>query len=84
MLRAIDLTKPVPNKKLILDLNQLVAWIKLVVVDTRSTFQVCHRMALILMLLASGGRIQNLTLLRIDRGNLLLEKDFVPLWTDFG
>lgn len=81
MLKAIEASRPVPNKKVIWDVNSLIAWMKEEMVDLNSIFQVSRRLALIL-LLASGRRLHDLTLLRIN--DMHMDEESVSLWPAFG
>lgn len=56
---------PPSRKKTIWDIAQLISWMENLSVNEDSIFEVSHHLAFIL-LLASGRRIHDLTLLRID------------------
>lgn len=56
---------------------------KTVAVDESSIFQVSRHLALIL-LLASGRRVHDLTLLRIGKDKMTLNEKSVTFWPDFG
>lgn len=83
MLKAVELSRPPAAKKMIWDVAKLIDWMKHFVVDENSIFQVSRHLALIL-LLASGRRVHDLTLLRIDQEYLLLKEDSLTFWPVFG
>lgn len=82
VLKAISLAKPQPKKAPIWDTKLLFDWLK-VSVNSNSLFNVSRRTALIL-LLASGRRIHDLTLLDISCDNLIQSEDEIILWPKFG
>lgn len=81
MLKAIELSRPITNKKVIRDVNDLVRWMKKEMVDPSSIFQISRRLALFL-LLASGRRLHDLTLLRIS--DMHMDEETVSPWPAFG
>lgn len=83
ILKGIDLTDPPKNKKVIWDVSQLVEWMRTVPIDENSIFQVARHLALIL-LLTSGRRVHDLTLLQMDPEHLSLTDDSVIFWPIFG
>lgn len=83
LLKAVEMSKPMVNRKYIWDINKLIGWIRTDRVDLNSVFQVSRRLALIL-LLASGRRIHDLTLLRINEPSMHLDKESVTFWPEFG
>nr|CAH7764028.1 unnamed protein product [Callosobruchus chinensis] len=83
MLKAIELERPRPTKKCIWDVSRLITWLESVNVNVESVFQVSRHLALIL-LLASGGRIHDLTLLGISEDSMSLEDQSVSFWPKFG
>lgn len=83
MLKAIDMAAPRLRRNTIWDVQSLIVWMRNEIVGEKSIFQVSRRLALIL-LLASGRRVHDLTLLRIDDDNMVLTKDFVCFWPEFG
>lgn len=82
VLKAISLTKPHPAKLPIWDVNILFDWLKS---STRShsLFDQSRRTALIL-LLASGRRLHDLTLLELSEQGFTESDDTVTFWPRFG
>lgn len=83
IIKAIELSKPTPVKKQIWDVKQLLTWLENFPIQIDNIFQVSRHLAL-LLLLASGRRIHDLTLLRTDKSSMLIEKDSITFWPDFG
>ncbi|KAJ8915458.1 hypothetical protein NQ315_003221 [Exocentrus adspersus] len=83
MLKAIDLGRPVSDKSFVWSVDTLMDWMKRSPPDEQSLFHVSRRVALIL-LLASGRRIHDLTLLRINPENMTQEDGAVSFWPVFG
>lgn len=84
VLKAISLVKPPEKKTVIWDTQLLFNWLKNNP-STESLFDTARRTAIIL-LLASGRRIHDLTLLDLSKDNLLTddEKHEILLWPRFG
>lgn len=83
MIKAVELSSQVSPKKFIWDVGRLISWMTEEDLDLSSLFQVSRRLALIL-LLASGRRVHDLTLLSIDPGSMTLTDDSVCFWPAFG
>lgn len=84
MIKAIELAEPPPPiKKQIWDIKQLIRWMENTSIHEDSLFQVSRQLALIL-LLASGRRVHDLTLLNIDNTGMLLLDTSVTFWPNFG
>ncbi|CAK1598323.1 unnamed protein product [Parnassius mnemosyne] len=83
IIRVIENSHPSSSKKCIWDVEQLIAWMKTSVINEDSLFEVSRHVALHL-LLASGRRIHDLTLLRIDDDHLKLSEDSVTFWPVYG
>nr|CAH7718718.1 unnamed protein product [Callosobruchus chinensis] len=85
MVKAIEVScsSSMGPAKVIWDVNLLISWLKNEVLDESSLYQVSRRLSLIL-LLASGRRIHDLTLLRIDSGYMTLRDGYVCFWPSFG
>nr|CAI5840004.1 unnamed protein product [Callosobruchus analis] len=83
MLKAIDLSRPPVGKKQTWNINKLLSWLDNDSVDNTSIFQVSRHLAVIL-LLASGRRIHDLTLLKIDANYMEMTEDTVVFWPEFG
>lgn len=83
MVKAIELSRPPPIKKPIWNVNSLISWMRQETIDQLSLFQVSRRLVLIL-LLASGRRIHDLTLLYIDQEHMSIDDDAICFWPRFG
>lgn len=83
IIRAIGNDNPPLQKKCIWDVEHLVSWIKDSTINEESLFEVSRQMALIL-LLTSGRRIHDLTLLKIDEAHLKFNDNSVIFWPEFG
>lgn len=83
MLRAIDLSRPLSNIKCIWDVNVIVDFMENIDLTTSSLFEVSRHVSLIL-LLASGRRIHDLTLLRISRESYRDDGSSLIFWPVFG
>lgn len=83
MLKAINMSKAKENKSLIWDVNNLINWLKLNLPNEQSLFQVSRHLALLLVL-ASGRRIHDLTLLSINPDHFQDFDSWVVLWPKFG
>lgn len=83
MLRAIDLSRPLSNVKCIWDVNVIVDFMENIDLTTSSLFEVSRHVSLIL-LLASGRRIHDLTLLRISKESFRDEGSSIIFWPVFG
>lgn len=83
MMKAISLTKPPPRKPSTWDIGRLIEYLQQYNLDADSIFQVSRHVAA-LLLLCSGRRIHDLTLL--DIGSKFFEdaNDYVVLWPKFG
>lgn len=82
VLKAISLAKPEVQKLPIWDTKILFDWLK-TSINSFSLFETSRRTALIL-LLASGRRIHDLTLLENSPENLICKEDEINLWPKFG
>lgn len=83
IIKGIDLSKPPAGKKQIWDVKDLIKWMKNVTVQEENLFQISRHLAL-LLLLASGRRIHDLTLLKIDENSMAIDDSSVTFWPDFG
>lgn len=84
MLKAISLkVPPRNNKKNIWDVDALLNWMKSNQPNIDSLFEVSRYVA-ILLLLASGRRVHDLTLLMIDEDHCQISVDDITLWPIFG
>lgn len=82
-LKGIALQQPLKRKPPVWDVNTLTSYLAARSVDSNSLFEVSKRTAIIL-LLCSGRRIHDLTLLNIDRDSLIIEDDSIVLWPAYG
>lgn len=83
ILKAIHLSRPPTVKTLTWNISQLIDYLQKYEVNTSSLFQVSRHTAA-LLLLASGRRIHDLTLLDISPKSCELKDDYVILWPIFG
>lgn len=83
LIKAMEISKPQPKKKLIWDINTLINWMRNENINKDSIFQVSRRVALIL-LLASGRRIHDLTLLSIDIHSMERDNISITFWPEYG
>nr|CAH7716821.1 unnamed protein product [Callosobruchus chinensis] len=83
VIQAIEISKPQSRKKSIWSINVLVEWMRKEKIDKHSLFQVSRRVALIL-LLASGRRIHDLTLLRVDNSSMDHDDESISFWPEYG
>lgn len=82
VLKAISLAQPAVRKAPIWDTAILFNWLK-TSTNSGSLFEISRRTALVL-LLASGRRIHDLTLLENSPENLIFTEDEISLWPKFG
>lgn len=85
MLKAINLRKQasMSPKSKIWNIQDLLAWLETHPPDRESIFQVSRHVAL-LLLLASGRRVHDLTLLSISPENCIITEKSVTFWPMFG
>lgn len=83
VLKSIALKQPKTLKPPVWDVSDLVSFLSNYTVDLTSLFKV-SRHAAILLLLCSGRRIHDLTLLTIDSDHYIKDKDTITLWPQFG
>lgn len=82
ILKSISSAKPISQKPPIWDTKILYDWL-LSTANKNTLFDAARRTAIIL-LLASGRRIHDLTLLRISKESLIESDDNITLWPSFG
>lgn len=82
ILKAISIAKPVENKKVIWDAQILMNWLAAEPIK-QSLFEISRRTAA-LLLLVSGRRIHDLTLLKISEGYFQKTTEEIILWPSFG
>lgn len=83
ILKSIALNKPVLQKPPVWNIDQLVSYLGNVNVDENSPFATSRHTAA-LLLLCSGRRVHDLTLLAIDSDHLINNSDNLILWPVFG
>ena len=83
IIKAIELSKPPSSKKQIWDVKYLISWLENISIQEDSIFQISRHLVL-LLLLASGRRIHDLTLLRIDENSMVIDESSVTFWPEFG
>lgn len=83
VLKSIGLAKPKNNKAPIWDINTLVKHISDKSYDSPSLFITSQRTAAIL-LLCSGRRLHDLTLLSVTQESCIISDDNIILWPSFG
>lgn len=83
ILKSIALEKPKCSKPPIWDVSKLISFLSNYTVDIDNPFQISRHTATIL-LLCSGRRIHDLTLLRVDPDHYIRSDDGVILWPQFG
>lgn len=83
LLKAVALTKPPPRKPSTWDIGNLIKYLEDYNVNAESIFQISRHVAA-LLLLYSGRRIHDLTLLDIGDGFYENNEDHIMLWPRFG
>uniref|UniRef100_A0A8D9ATD5 Tyr recombinase domain-containing protein n=2 Tax=Cacopsylla melanoneura TaxID=428564 RepID=A0A8D9ATD5_9HEMI len=83
MIKGIAAARPAHSPRVIWNTSDLLDSIRKHSPSPSSFFQVSRHLA-ILLLLASGRRIHDLTLLKIDSAHLQISADFVIFWPGFG
>lgn len=83
ILKSIALKNPKGSKPPIWDVSKLTTFLTKYTVDTNNTFQTVRHTA-ILLLLCSGRRIHDLTLLRIDAEHYFRSNNDIVLWPQYG
>ncbi|KAF9795754.1 hypothetical protein SFRURICE_006926 [Spodoptera frugiperda] len=83
ILKSIALKNPKCAKPPIWDISQLVTYLSNYTVNENNIFQISRHTAIIL-LLCSGRRIHDLTLLQVDPDHYIKSDDSVTLWPQFG
>lgn len=83
ILKSIALKKPVSQKPPVWNIDNLASFMRSSNVDENNVFQTSRHTAT-LLLLCSGRRIHDLTLLAVDSEHLTVDNDGVTLWPVFG
>jgi hypothetical protein len=82
-LKAIALSRPKPHKGYVWDVKDLCAYLENNEPCQSSLFEASKRCA-ILLLLSSGRRVHDLTLLNIDESYCKIESECIIFWPEFG
>lgn len=82
-LKAVALSKPPPQKPRTWEVTGLIEYLRSYNIDVNSLFQVSRHVA-VLLLLATGRRIHDLTLLDISSDSLEIVDGHLILWPKFG
>lgn len=83
VLKSISLKKPPKGKPPIWNIDQLASYLENRVINHNNMFDVSRQTAAILML-CSGRRIHDLSLLRVDKDHCKISSNSLILWPDFG
>lgn len=83
ILKSIALSKPTPTKAPVWDVDLVFNYLSKIDPNINSLYQISRNAAAIL-LLYSGRRVHDLTLLRINPENCIIHSDYVILWPIFG
>lgn len=82
-LKAISLQNPPEHKPNTWQIEDLTNWIKSRHMDCSNLFQISQHVA-VLLLLATGRRIHDLTLLHISPNHCIIDSDAIIFWPVFG
>jgi hypothetical protein len=83
ILKSIAIKNPKSSKPPIWDVNKLTSFLTNYVIDVNNVFQTSRHTA-ILLLLSSGRRIHDLTLLTTDPSHCIMSDDSIIFWPQFG
>lgn len=83
ILKSISLQKPITQKPPVWDIDKLVSFLLTTHIDDNNLFYTSRHTAA-LLLLCSGRRIHDLTLLAVDPDHYKLNSDSIVLWPTFG
>lgn len=83
VLKSISLKKPAVHKKMVWNIDILVSFLQNYNIDKNNLFQTSRHCA-VLLLLCSGRRVHDLTLLSTDEEHYEKHDDHVILWPNFG
>lgn len=83
VLKSIAIKKPIAQKCPVWDIDTLAFHLKNTIVNGDSIFQVCRHTAM-LLLLSSGRRIHDLTLLNIDSAHCVKSEESIIFWPIYG
>ncbi|XP_060810191.1 uncharacterized protein LOC132904278 [Amyelois transitella] len=82
-LKAISLKSPVPGKPPIWDVSHLLSYLSNCQKENSSLFRISQLTA-ILLLLCSGRRVHDLTLLDVTPQHMIIKENCIILWPRFG
>lgn len=83
ILKSIALKNPKTSKPPIWDVSKLTTYLTTYTIDHNNLFQISRHTAM-LLLLCSGRRIHDLTLLRVDPRHYTKSDDSITFWPQFG
>lgn len=83
VLKSISLKNPRITKPLVWDVGELISFLTNYTIDSNNLFQTSRHTA-ILLLLCSGRRIHDLTLLNIDPNHCIRSDNSIIFWPRFG
>lgn len=83
ILKSISLKNPKATKPPVWDIKVLTSYLSHYPINYNSVFHIV-RHAASLLILCSGRRIHDLTLLRVDDDHCVIGNDYITLWPEFG
>lgn len=83
ILKSISLKNPRTSKPPVWDVSKLTTFLASCTIDLNNVFQVSRHTAM-LLLLCTGRRIHDLTLLRVDPNHCIKSDDSIIFWPEFG
>lgn len=83
ILKSISIKNPKCSKPPIWDIDVLVKYLSNYSIDINNYYQISRHTA-ILLLLCSGRRVHDLTLLKVDSSHFLKSSDSIIFWPEFG
>lgn len=83
VIKGVELSRPPANKKSVWDVSILIDWLSENSPQDNNLFQLSRHVAL-LLLLSTGRRIHDLTLLHISSGDMIITESSLIFWPKFG
>ncbi|CAK1598123.1 unnamed protein product [Parnassius mnemosyne] len=83
VLKSISLKNPKQSKPPIWNVSELISFLTAYKVDSKNIFQTSRHTAS-LLLIYSGRRLHDLTLLRVDPNHCIKSEDSIIFWPEFG
>lgn len=83
ILKSIALKNPKASKPPVWDVSKLTTYLATYTINSKNIFKVSRHTAM-LLLLCSGRRIHDLTLLRVDPKHCIKSDDSITFWPQFG